>query len=322
MTAAQDVWTPKSLLDWTESYFDERGVPSPRLDAELLLAHVLGCRRIDLYLRFDQPLTERELARFRELVRARGQRRPLAYLIGEADFWSLTLAVREGILIPSPDTETLVEGILAAIGALRSADPERPLWALELGTGSAAIPLAVCSEVRGLRWVAVERSPAAMAVAAENRRRHAALLEPRDNALHLVLGDRFEPIAAGFRPHIVAGNPPYIPTGTIDRLMPEVSRAEPRLALNGGRDGGDFQRYMLAYAERSLAPGGHVLMEMGSDQERRLRGEVTQHAGLRLVEVRNDLAGHPRVLHAAAVGPGGAGPAGVTPGTAAAPRQD
>jgi release factor glutamine methyltransferase len=298
VTAAPDVWTPKSLLDWTEAYFDGRGVPSPRLDAELLLAHVLGCRRIDLYLQFDRPLGAEELARFRELVRARGQRRPLAYLTGEADFWSLTLAVREGILVPSPDTETLVEGILGAVADLRAGEPERPLWALELGTGSAAIPLAVCSEVQGLHWVSVERSAAAMAVAAENRRRHAALLAPRGNALHLVLGDRFEAIAAGFRPHVVAGNPPYIPTATIERLMPEVSRAEPRLALNGGRDGGDFQRYMLAYAERSLVPGGHVLMEMGSDQERRLRGELEQRPGLELVEVRNDLAGQPRVLHA------------------------
>ncbi len=298
MTDRPDVWTPHSLLNWTEEYFDGKGVPSPRLDAELLLAHVLGCRRIDLYLQFDRPLADAELTRFRELVRARGQRRPLAYLVGEADFWSLTLAVREGILIPSPDTETLVEGILAAIAALRQEQPERPLQALELGTGSAAIPLAVCSEVQGVRWLAVERSPAAMAVAVENRRRHAGLLEPRGNALRLVLGDRFEAIAATFRPHLVAGNPPYIPRGTIDRLMPEVSQAEPRLALDGGLDGGDFQRYMLAYAERALAPGGHVLLEMGSDQERRLRGELAQQAGLRLVEVRNDAAGHPRVLHA------------------------
>jgi release factor glutamine methyltransferase len=291
------LWTPKALLDRTEEYFHEKGVPSPRLDAELLLAHVLGCKRIDLYLQFNRPLDDTELSRFRELVRARGQRRPLAYLIGEAGFWTLTLAVREGILIPSPDTETLVEGILAAIAALRETDPRRPLAALELGTGSGAIPLAVCAEVEGVRWVSVERSPAAMAVAAENRRRHAHLLAPRGNALHLVLGDRFEAIAPGFRPQVVAGNPPYIPSGTVERLMPEV-RAEPRLALNGGPDGGDFQRYLLDYAQRALAPGGHLLFEMGSDQERRLRGELAAQPALRLVAVRPDLAGHPRVLHA------------------------
>ena len=109
MTAAPDAWTPKTLLDTTETWFDEKGIPTPRLDAELLLAHVLGCRRLDLYLQFDRPMTPDEVGRFRELVRARGQRKPLAYLVGEAEFWSLTLAVREGILIPSPDTETLVD---------------------------------------------------------------------------------------------------------------------------------------------------------------------------------------------------------------------
>jgi release factor glutamine methyltransferase len=322
VTSPPQAWTPKSLLDWTEAYLDDRGIATPRLDAELLLAHVLGCRRLDLYLQFDRPLSEPELGRYRELVRARGQRRPLAYLTGEADFWNLTLAVREGILVPSPDTETLVEGILDAVAALRAAEPIRPLWALELGTGSAAIPLAVCSELRDVRWVSVERSPAAMVIAAENRRRHAALLEPRGNALHLVLGDRFEPIAPGFRPHLVAGNPPYIPSATIERLMPEVSRAEPRLALNGGRDGGDFQRYMLAYAERALAPCGHVLMELGSDQERRLRGDLAQRPGLRLVEVRNDLSGQARVLHALRPGPGGAGGPAPSPAPADAPRPD
>jgi release factor glutamine methyltransferase len=298
VTPQADLWTPRSLLDRTETYFDEKGVPSPRLDAELLLAHVLGCRRIDLYLQFDRPLAEGELGRFRELVRARGQRRPLAYLTGEAGFWSLTLAVREGILIPSPDTETLVEGILEAVAALRREEPARPLRALELGTGSAAIPLAVCSEVEGVSWLAVERSPAAIAVAAENRRRHAHLLAPRGNALRLVLGDRFEAIAPAWHPHLVAGNPPYIPSATIERLMPEVSRAEPRLALNGGRDGGDFQRTMLDYAARRLPPGGQLLLEMGSEQEPRLRAELAALPALELVAVRPDVAGHPRVLHA------------------------
>jgi release factor glutamine methyltransferase len=291
-------WTPKTLLDWTEDFLRGKGVPTPRLDAELMLAHVLGCRRIDLYLQFDRPMRDDELERYRALVRGRGQRRPLAYLLGEAEFWSLPLAVREGLLIPSPDTETLVEGILAAAAALRQDEPARPLRMLELGTGSAAIPLAVCSELEGVAWVAVELSPQAIAVAAENRRRHAALLAPRGNALHLVRADRFEAIAPAWRPHVVAGNPPYIPSATIARLMPEVSRAEPRMALDGGREGTDFQRYMLDYTARALVPGGHVLLELGSEQVPLLRAALEQFPALEPVEVRNDLAGHPRVLHA------------------------
>ena len=291
-------WTPVSILNWTEHYLQEKGVPSPRLDAELLLAHALGCERLDLYLKHDRPLAPEELARYREMVRERGQRRPLAYLVGERGFWNLNLAVRPGVLIPSPDSETLVEGILAAAAACLPETGRESVRVLDLGCGSGAIPLAVCSEITEVCWVATERSPEAMAVARENRERYAELLAPRRNALHLVLGDRFEPIAEGWRPHLVVGNPPYIPSGTIDRLMPEVSRAEPRLALDGGRDGSRFQRYMIEYAARALVPGGRLLFEMGAEQGRALAEVVNQTPNLHLVEQRKDLSGHPRVLHA------------------------
>lgn len=305
MNPADRIWTPKSILDWTEEFFSSKGVSSPRLDAELLLAHVLRCQRIDLYLKFDQPLDSTTLAEFRQLVRQRAERRPLAYLTGETGFWNLTLKIAEGVLIPSPDSETLVEAILAAIAELRAElraesrteDPDAPLSVLELGTGSAALPLAVCSEVRNIRWVAVERSPEAMAIARENARAHAALLEPRGNALHLFLGDRFQAIHPQWRPHLVAGNPPYIPSGTIDRLMPEVSRAEPRMALDGGADGGDYHRYMLEYAARALRPGGRVLMEIGAEQSPSLKAWTRQQGGIEWVEFRQDLGGHPRVFH-------------------------
>ena len=309
MNSPDRIWTPKSILDWTEDFFSSKGIPSPRLDAELLLAHVLRCPRIDLYLKFDQPLDATTLAEYRQLVRQRAERRPLAYLTGETGFWNLTLKIAEGVLIPSPDSETLVEALLAAIteirgemraekrGEARTEDPDAPLSVLELGTGSAAIPLAVCSEARNIRWVAVEFSRAALAIARENARTHLDLLEPRGNALHLILGDRFQAIHPGWRPHIVAGNPPYIPSGTIDRLMPEVSRAEPRMALDGGRDGGDFQRYMLEYAARALQPGGRVLMEIGAEQSPTLKVWSGQQGGIELLEFRQDLGGHPRVFH-------------------------
>ena len=131
-----------------------------------------------------------------------------------------------------------------------------------------------------------------------NRRRHAQLLAPRGNALHLVLGDRFEAIRPGQRPHLIAGNPPYIPSSTIDTLMPEVSAHYPRMALDGGPDGCDFHRYLLRHAARELEPGGRVLLEMGAEQSAILSGTVGETAGLKLVEIRRDLGGHPRVLHA------------------------
>ncbi|MCH8077492.1 MAG: peptide chain release factor N(5)-glutamine methyltransferase, partial [SAR324 cluster bacterium] len=267
MTKPPPIWTPKSILEWTEDFLQRKGVPSPRLDAELLLAHVLECQRIDLYLQFQRPLEAGELSRFRELVRLRGGRKPVAYLLEEAGFWNLTLRVTEATLIPGPDTEILVEGILAAISALRAtAAADSPLLAVELGTGTGAVPLAVCSEVQGLEWISVEHSPAAMSVAAENKRRHASLLSPRGNSLHLVLGDRFASIRPRRPLHLVAGNPPYIPTGGIDDLMPEVSGHMPRMALDGGADGEAFHRYLLDFAVESLAPGGRVLLEMGAGQ--------------------------------------------------------
>jgi len=304
--AEPSAWTLKELLERTAEFFQTKGVHTPRLDAELLLAHVLKCPRIQLYLQFDRPLSAPELDAYRELVRARGDRRPVAYLTGEVGFWDLDLYVDPGVLIPSPDTETLVEGILEAVKVLRERlGSEAELNVLELGTGSGAIPLAVCSAERRIIWAGVERSTAALLVARRNRERHEALQSPRGNRLLLVLGDRFEPVNPEWRPHLVVGNPPYIPTGTIDRLMPEVSRAEPRLALDGGADGAKFQRYMMAYAAKRLEPGGRLLFEMGAEQERMLRQVLGGHPELRALPVRKDLSGHPRVLQAERKFPGG-----------------
>ena len=296
-------WTPKSLLEWSEGYFAGKGIESARFDAERLLAHALGCARIDLYLQFDKPLAEPELARFRELVRRRAEREPVPYLTGEVGFWNLSLAIRPGCLIPRPDTETLVEAVLAAVaerapGAAGSAAPPAPLRIVELGTGSAAIPLAVCSEAHGISWIALERSAEALAVAAENRRAHAALLEPRQNRLHLVRGGALEALAPAFRPDLVVSNPPYIPSASIDALEPEVARFEPHAALDGGPDGMDGHRGLVAFAAARLAPGGALLLEIGFDQEDAVRALIAAHAPLRMREVRRDLGGRPRVVWA------------------------
>jgi release factor glutamine methyltransferase len=285
-------------LQWTEGFFRGKGIDTPRLDAELLLAHVLGCPRINLYLQFDRPLGAAELAAFRELVRARAARTPVAYLVGSVGFWKLTLAIRPGVLIPRADTEALVEATLRAISALREqpGSAARPLAVLELGTGSGALPLAVCSEAQHLRWVGVDAAPQAVAVAAENRRRHAHLLAPRGNALLLLRGDRFAALAPSFQPDLIVSNPPYIPSVDIPGLMPEVAQAEPRAALDGGVDGMVFHRYLLDHAAAHLAPGGRLLMEMGQDQGAALTTAAGRRAGLRLLAIHKDLAGRDRVI--------------------------
>jgi len=296
-TATPSSWTIKTLLDWSAGFFAKKKIADARLDAELLLAHLLGMGRIDLYLQFNRPLNPEELAVFRELVRERARHVPTAYLLREAAFWDLTLAVGPGVLIPRRETEFLVEAVLQAIAELRTA-PEAAserLSVLELGTGSGAVPLAVCGEVNLLTWTACDRAPEALAYARENRRRHSGLLEPRGNALHLWLGGRFAAVAPSFRPHLIVSNPPYVPDGEFAALQPEISENEPPLALRGGPDGLEFHRYLLDEAERRLAPGGRLLLEIGADQAGPLRALLVGYPALREVELRADHAGRDRV---------------------------
>jgi release factor glutamine methyltransferase len=289
------VWTPKALLDWSATYFTGKGIAAARLDAERLLAHVLGCTRLDLYLQFDRPLIESELAAFRELVRRRAEREPVPYLTGEAGFWKLALAIRPGCLIPRPDTEALVEAVIAAVREQQAAT-SGAIPVLEYGTGSAAIPLAVCSDTNGLSWLALERSAEALDVARENRARHAAMLSERGHRLHLVRGDGFAAVAPQFRPRLFVSNPPYVASGAIAALEPEVARYEPFAALDGGPDGLDAYRVLLPFAAERLAPGGDALFEIGFDQAEPVTALAQAQPGLSLREVRRDLEGRPRVV--------------------------
>jgi len=293
----RQTWTPLALLQWCEGFFREKGIDTPKLDAERLLAHTLGCRRIDLYLAFDRPLAPAELDTFRDLVRRRAGREPVAYLTGEAGFWTLELAVGPGCLVPRPDTETLVEGALAAVDILREDAPTRPLRLMELGTGSGAIPLALCAERTGLDIVATDASPHALGYARANRERHATLLAPRQNRLTLVCCRDFAALAPALRADLIVSNPPYIPTADIAGLAPEVSRAEPRAALDGGPDGLAVYRRLLALAPRRLVAGGHMLLETGAEQAPALLVLLGEIPDLTLVDYRRDLAGRPRVLH-------------------------
>lgn len=301
--AKSQVWTPKALLDWSTNYFAGKGIETARFDAERLLAHVLRVSRLDLYLQFDKPLAEPELAAFRELVRRRADREPAPYLIGEAGFWNLTLAIRPGCLIPRPDTETLVEAAVSAVAKRRERESEGTvIRILELGTGSAAIPLAVCSETHDIFWLAVEHSAAALSVALENRRLYLDMLAERRHRLHLVCADGFSALAPGFRPDLIVSNPPYIPSAMIPTLEPEVARYEPRAALDGGADGLDWHRTLSAFAAERLASGGDLLLEIGSDQAEAVTALVAAQPGLTTKEVLRDLEGRPRVVWALRAG--------------------
>jgi release factor glutamine methyltransferase len=279
-------WTVLELLRWTTGHFAAKGIESPRLDAELLLAFALGVDRLRLYLDFEKPVVEEERARFRALVRRRAEERvPVAYLTGRREFWSLPLAVTPDVLIPRPDTETLVEAVLT-----RVAPREAPLAVLDLGTGSGAIALALASEWPAARLMATDVSDAALAVA----RKNAESLGMAER-IELAAGDLFAPVA-GQRFHVIASNPPYVPEADRETLAPEL-RHEPAEALFVSGDGTDLLRRIVAGAGAHLRVGGLLALELAPAQA----ADVTQclgEAGFAAIAEHRDLAGRVRALSA------------------------
>jgi release factor glutamine methyltransferase len=274
-----EVWTPLRVLEWTARRFEEAGNRSARLDAQVLLAHVLGCDRIALYTQFDKPLGAAELSRYRELIRRRLCGEPVAYLVGEKEFWSLSLAVDSRVLIPRPDTELLVS--VAVELAQKCAAPVR---IADIATGSGAVAIALAREIPDAIVVAADVSADAVAVARGNAARHQVAIDIRQ-------GDLTAPVADAAPFDLVVSNPPYICSTAIDTLAAEVRR-EPRLALDGGLDGLGVLRRLAQDAPRLLVRGGLLVVEHGHDQAAAVRDLLGDYQG---VQTRRDLAGNPRV---------------------------
>ena len=240
---------------------------SPRLDAELLLSHVLECHRLDLILKGEQQLSGDQLADFIELLRQRSLGCPVAYLTGEKEFWSLNLKVSKDTLIPRPDTETLVETAVEEILKWGKTNKGKTCCIAELGTGTAAIPLALCSELTNLHITSVDCSEEILEIAKRNIHSYKNLLTPRNNILELKQSDLFSAIDFPSKLDFVVSNPPYIPTKKIADLQTEVSQFEPRKALDGGKDGLFFYRYLLDVAHGMLKRDGKMILEIGFDQQ-------------------------------------------------------
>lgn len=261
---------------------------SPRLAAQVLLAHALGCDRIGLYVQFDKPLGPDELARYRDLVRRRLAGEPVAYLVGAQEFWSLALAVDERVLIPRRDSETLIDLVLA-----EATDRSAPLALADIGTGSGALVLALLHELASAHAVATDLQAGALALAGQN----AARLGMADR-IEFCQGDLLAALPAGRRFDIVVANLPYVPSRDIERLSPEV-RHEPRSALDGGPDGLDLVRRLVDDVAGHLVPGGLVALEHGFDQGPAVRELLDRAPGpFEPAWTRADLAGHPRVTAA------------------------
>lgn len=260
----------------------EAGIESPRAEARLLLRHVTGLAPELLVRERDRVLVADELARLEALVAGRAAREPVAYLLGEREFWSLPLRVRPGVLVPRPETETLVEAALAAF-------PERTaaLRILDLGTGSGCLLAALLHEYPNAFGVGVDRSAEALAVAADNLAALGLAARAR-----LVRGDWGTALSGPF--DLVVANPPYVASGELEALAPEVERYEPRLALDGGPDGLSAYRALLPDLLRLLAAHGLACLEIGAGQAATLRA-LFAAAGF-TVALRADLAGIARCL--------------------------
>lgn len=281
-------WTILRLVNWTASYFTSHEIEQPRATAEVLLAHILGLNRIDLYLRYDQPLERDELAYFKSCIKRRVDREPVAYITGEREFWSLTLAVTPDVLIPRPETECLVEAALAVMPA----DDETPACrVLDMGTGSGAIALAVASERPSATVFALDRSPAAIRIARSNARRHAL-----DGRVQFFCSNWFASIRTGRLFDVILSNPPYIRHDDMAGLQPEIIRYEPHGALDGGIRGLDDVAMILSHAKGFLRPGGHVLLEIGHDQKSAAQDIARKAGGFESAVFFKDYSGHDRVL--------------------------
>ncbi|HDS15073.1 MAG TPA: peptide chain release factor N(5)-glutamine methyltransferase [Proteobacteria bacterium] len=282
------LWTVLSLLNWAAPYLAKYGISSPRLDAELLLARVLACPRLDLYLRFDQPLAASELASFKELILERRRGVPVAYLLGEKEFWSLPFKVSPAVLVPRPETEHLVE---EAITFLENTFPHG-CGVLDLGTGCGNIILALArhfSQVSGFSWCGVDLRPAALEIACINARQ---LGLPNVSWLQSDLFAEIGSESSVFG--LIVANPPYIVSAEMAGLPSEV-RHEPAAALDGGVDGLDFYRRISVAARRFMLPGAGLMFEVGDGQAEAVKN-ILASCGYSAISTRMDLACRERVV--------------------------
>jgi release factor glutamine methyltransferase len=281
-------WTILKLIQWTTSYFTSHQVESPRVDAEILLAYCLGIKRVDLYIRFDQPLSQHELTVFKDLIKRRAKREPVAYITGQKEFWSINFNVTPDVLIPRPDTECLVE---AALEYLSGKQNSQPIKIFEPGTGSGAVIISLCSEHPENIFFASDLSVKAIETARRNAKKNGL-----EKPIHFFSGDWLAPINhATCCFDIIISNPPYIPRSVIETLHPEISKFEPRLALDGDKDGLFALRHLISSAHSFLRPGGSLILEIGHDQKEQVQKMITACGEYEDCSFRKDYGGNYRV---------------------------
>ncbi|QDT55246.1 Release factor glutamine methyltransferase [Caulifigura coniformis] len=286
MASETTEWTVRRVLDWTIGYLKEHGSESPRLEAEVLLAHACGWPRIKLYTHFEDALSPDVRSRMRELVKRRGAREPVAYLVGYREFFSLKFEVGPGVFIPRPETETLV---LESLEALKTCGHQNPR-VLDLCTGSGAVGVSIAVNSRSASVICIDQNDAPAAFAAKNAENHSVA-----ERVTVLQGDLFEPLAADATFHVIACNPPYVTTPEIERLDADVKSYEPHAALDGGPDGLDVLRRIMQEASSRLVPGGAILFELSPEQGEPAQ-QILREAGFTDVSAVKDLFGVVRVI--------------------------
>jgi release factor glutamine methyltransferase len=281
--------TVLEAIQRSTEFLGRKGVETPRLQTELLLAHLLRLPRMKLYLNFERVLTSAEVAALRELIKRRGQREPLMHIVGSTSFCGLEIAVNRHVLVPRPETELLAERGWTFLNQCSTLNSQ-PSTALDFGTGSGCMAIALASKCPAAAITAVDISPEALAVARGNAASH-GLAE----RIQFLQGDGFAALPAGARFDLIISNPPYIPSGEIATLQPEVRDYDPRGALDGGADGLDYARRLAAEAGPFLNPPGRLMMEFGDGQADRLRQLFAEQKWI-VEGVVDDYTHRPRIL--------------------------
>jgi len=289
-----DDWTIGRIIEWTRGFFEKKDIAQPRLEAEILLAHVLGRERIDLYLKYDEPVADEPRAEFRELVRRRADHEPTRYLVGTCEFMSLAMKVTPDCLIPRPETEMLVEEVLRR-AKTRGPTPADAVAAIDLCTGSGCVAVSLAVHLPGSRVVATDVSAAALAVAQANAEAHGVA-----DRVALLEGDLYDALdAADAQPaDFLLANPPYVTEAEWQGLAPEIREHEPRGALVAGPRGTEVIERIVKGARAYLRPGATLLVEIAAGQGAAAAEAASGVRGLTDVKILKDYAGLDRILAA------------------------
>ncbi|WP_428305625.1 peptide chain release factor N(5)-glutamine methyltransferase [Lacipirellula sp.] len=315
MSTTDQPWTIGRLLNWTTDFLKEKGAESPRLDAEVLLAHVRGCKRIELYTSFEQPASEELRTKFRELIKQRAAGKPVAYLVGHREFFSLPFTVTPDVLIPRPETELLVvRAIDIAKPQPRVNDPPerdsndaapdapltkptpapaKPIAIADVGTGSGIVAITLAKHVPHATLTMIDVSPAALAIAKKNAERNGV-----SDRITAIESDLFAALPAEQKFDLIASNPPYITSAEMQELAVDVRRYEPTLALDGGPEGTTVIERLIGQAAERLRPGGWLLMEISPTIVERVEQLLEADSRLQREPTQKDIAGLARVVQA------------------------